>query len=90
MFYPEYLYRIASNKNTGKQCILYSNMVLKHKVKFKTGIKKGLETNFCPNNRKNSTRQKTLKIFVRKFYNEITNMVNMSVFKQIEYLRKIS
>lgn len=55
-----------------------------------TGIKKGLETNSCPNNRKNSTRQKTLKIFVRKFYNEITNVVDMSVFKQIEYLRKIS
>ena len=55
-----------------------------------TGIKKGLETNSCPNNRKNSTRQKMLEIFVRKFYKEITNVVNMSVFKQIEYLRKIS
>lgn len=55
-----------------------------------TGIKKGLEANSCPNNRKNSTRQKTLEIFVRKFYKEITNVVNMSVFKQIEYLRKIS
>lgn len=29
-------------------------------------------------------------IFVSKFYKEITNVVNMSVFKQIEYLRKIS
>lgn len=55
-----------------------------------TGIKKGLEANSCPNNRKNSTHQKTLGIFVRKFYKEITNVVNMSVFKQIEYLRKIS
>ena len=55
-----------------------------------TGIKKGLETNSYPNNRKYSTRQKTLGIFVSKFYKEITNVVNMSVFKQIEYLRKIS
>ncbi len=55
-----------------------------------TSTKKGLETNSCPNNRKNSTRQKTLEIFVSKIYKEITNMVNMSVFKQIEYLRKIS
>ncbi len=55
-----------------------------------TGIKKELETNSCPNNRKNSIRQKTLEIFVSKIYNEITNVVNMSVFKQIEYLRKIS
>ena len=39
---------------------------------------------------KNSTRQKTLEIFVSKIYKEITNVVNMSVFKQIEYLRKIS
>ena len=55
-----------------------------------TGIKKGLETNSCPNNRKNSTRQKTLEIFVSKIYKELTNVVNMSVFKQIDYLRKIS
>lgn len=40
--------------------------------------------------KKYSTRQKMLEIFVSKFYKEITNVVNMSVFKQIEYLRKIS
>ena len=28
-----------------------------------------------------------LEIFVRKFYKEITNIVNISVFKQIDYLR---
>ena len=78
------------------------NVMLKSKGKFmleqknannrtsETGIKKGLETNSCPNNRKNSTRQKTLEIFVSKIYKEITNVVNLSVFKQIEYLRKIS
>ena len=52
--FDKYLYHVASNKNTGKQCILYSNRVLEHKVKFKTEIKKGLETNSCPYNRKNS------------------------------------
>ena len=55
-----------------------------------TGIKKGLETNSYPNNRKNSIRQNMLEIFVSKIYKEITNVVNMSVFKQIEYLRKLS
>lgn len=49
---------------------------------------KGLLLLFCI--KKYSTRQKTLEIFVSKFYKEITNVVNMSVFKQIEYLRKIS
>ena len=47
-------------------------------------------TDFSKICEKNSTRQKTLEIFVSKFYKEITNVVNMSVFKQIEYLRKIS
>lgn len=55
-----------------------------------TGIKKGLEPDSTPKYRKNSTLQNTLEIFVSKFYKEITNVVNMSVFKQIEYLRKTS
>lgn len=32
----------------------------------------------------------TLELFVNKFYDEITNIVNLSVFTQIENLSKIS
>jgi len=45
-----------------------------------TGTKKGFEANSCPNNRKNSTRQKTLEIFVSKIYKEF-NTIKTAYFK---------
>ncbi len=54
------------------------------------GIKKGLEGDFSPNVLKNSADCSTLELFVNKFYNEITRILNLSVFTQIENLSKIS
>ena len=47
------------------------------------GTKKGLETNSRPNNRKNSTRQKTLEIFVSKLYENIISLDNYKLVNAI-------
>lgn len=53
-------------------------------------IKKGLEPDSDPKYSKNSADCSTLELFVNKFYNEITRILNLSVFTQIENLSKIS
>ena len=45
-----------------------------------TGIKKGLETNSCPNNRKNSPGWTTLELFAEELYEKIVNINNLKNF----------
>ena len=44
-----------------------------------TGIKKGLETNSCPNNRKNSSDCSTLELFADKLYQQIINSSSLKL-----------
>lgn len=45
-----------------------------------TGTKKGLETNSCPNNRKNSPGWTTLELFAEELYEKIVNINNLKNF----------
>ena len=55
-----------------------------------TGIKKGLETDSCPNNRKNSLNKTTLELFAQILYDKIVDINNIKTYKLIEIFKKIS
>ena len=51
-----------------------------------TGIKKGLETNSCPNNRKNSPGWTTLELFAEELYEKIVDLNNLGLVNRINLL----
>ena len=51
-----------------------------------TGIKKGLEANSYPNNRKNSPGWTTLELFAEELYEKIVDLNNLGLVNRINLL----
>ena len=57
---------------------------------FETGTKKGLETNSCPNNRKNSPGWTTLELFAEELYEKIVDIKCSKIYSLIENFKSLA
>ena len=54
------------------------------------GIKKGLETNSCPNNKKNSPGWTTLELFAEELYEKIVDIKCSKIYSLIENFKSLA